>query len=777
MLSASTLVECKLRMICMKFINDEGAPDLPEELLTAQQSDNLVLFCGSGISVPAGLPDFKTLVENLWNNLSSQHETDQEKKYRMKKEYDRQLHLLERRVDRKLMMENIMKQLKLSKDADLSTHKAVLNLAKVNNHTGQERLCYRLITTNVDHGFLTNETKNLIDAAPCLPIPNPHKWSSIVYLHGIIDENKDPNGNNLVFTSGDFGKAYLTEAWASRFITKLFHHFHVLFVGYSANDPVLHYMIDAIATEIEQGNNDYKCPWVLAGYDNDNSHEEKINNEWSAKGVTPILYNNENHHSNLHKTLHKWSNHVRDGLNSNKRIIALEAKDEPSPNSIKRVITVLKEKIGHASKSGMYAKQFGDINAPIGWLDKLDEANMFTGSFITATTEEPNVITQNLWQWLLHYMKSPQLVTWIIKKKSNLHPDFKNKIRHKLDEQPQLKENYLRFWQIMLSDQLWCSQKTATDLTYRIVDRFNPKNVIALHDFNTLIQPYFKLESYYDYLSKHKQELNEKQLFNVTVAIRLGECDYKKLREKSTYPNQYSQILLSATHALLQAMKMWEFIDDTITNRENDISRRHMQSIAPHEQNHPIIHPWTNLIAINRDLWMSAYENERNYAETILKLWGSCQYPIFHRLVLYAYAESNIANTDAALTYLLKNNARWLWNNTVAREKFRLLDKICTKLNEQQKVSLINAVLKGPIIKKPPAVTSEQEKDDQVCHILAKLQKFGMQLNDIASKKLSELQNKDSFRLPTGEEDEFICYMTTSDKPPTDMSNKGGVCG
>lgn len=60
----------------MKFINDEGAPDLPEELLTAQQSGNLVLFCGSGISVPAGLPDFKTLVENLWNNLSSQHETD-----------------------------------------------------------------------------------------------------------------------------------------------------------------------------------------------------------------------------------------------------------------------------------------------------------------------------------------------------------------------------------------------------------------------------------------------------------------------------------------------------------------------------------------------------------------------------------------------------------------------------------------------------------------------------------------------------------------------------
>ena len=46
-------------------------------------------------------------------------------------------------------------------------------------------------------------------------------------------------------SDADFGKAYLLEAWAARFVAALFRDYVVCFVGYSIDDPVLRYMTAA----------------------------------------------------------------------------------------------------------------------------------------------------------------------------------------------------------------------------------------------------------------------------------------------------------------------------------------------------------------------------------------------------------------------------------------------------------------------------------------------------------------------------------------------------
>jgi hypothetical protein len=56
----------------------------------------------------------------------------------------------------------------------------------------------------------------------------------------------DPDGRKLVFTSADFGVAYLVERWAARFVSELFQQFDVAFVGYGVNDPVMRYLVDAV---------------------------------------------------------------------------------------------------------------------------------------------------------------------------------------------------------------------------------------------------------------------------------------------------------------------------------------------------------------------------------------------------------------------------------------------------------------------------------------------------------------------------------------------------
>ena len=64
--------------------------------------------------------------------------------------------------------------------------------------------------------------------------------------------------------SADFGAAYLTQRWASRFLSELFRRFAVLFVGYSVEDPVVRYMMDAFAADRALGEGVRKA-FVLAG--------------------------------------------------------------------------------------------------------------------------------------------------------------------------------------------------------------------------------------------------------------------------------------------------------------------------------------------------------------------------------------------------------------------------------------------------------------------------------------------------------------------------------
>ena len=196
----------------MKFIARKGAPDIPLELIEAQENDELVFFCGAGVSYPSGLPGFGGLVEAVYQNLHQEKDELEEQAIKAGF-YDRALGLLEARTEEgnttriNLVRHEIINQLELKSGANVDTHKALLQLSKTK--TGN----YRLVTTNVDHGFLTAENAVIkrSDSAPKLPVPKSHKWASVVHLHGLIDKEQDPNGEHLVFTSGDFGSAYLTE--------------------------------------------------------------------------------------------------------------------------------------------------------------------------------------------------------------------------------------------------------------------------------------------------------------------------------------------------------------------------------------------------------------------------------------------------------------------------------------------------------------------------------------------------------------------------------------
>lgn len=203
------------------FVNN--GPDIPECLLQAHEDGRVVFFCGAGISYPAKLPGFAKLVERLYNELGVTPNTIQKAAIKSK-QYDTAISLLEndyvggREGTRKALSKILTPN--LSSRRATATHEALLELGR--NRSGQ----MRLVTTNFDRLFeevIKREKLNIeCCKAPMLPVPK-NRWNGLVYLHGLLPKEMNANKlDRLIVSSGDFGLAYLTERWASRFVSELF---------------------------------------------------------------------------------------------------------------------------------------------------------------------------------------------------------------------------------------------------------------------------------------------------------------------------------------------------------------------------------------------------------------------------------------------------------------------------------------------------------------------------------------------------------------------------
>ena len=108
--------------------------------------------------------------------------------------------------------------------------------------------------------------------APALPPGG--RFTGVVNIHGAIDQPDD-----MILTDSNIGRAYLEERWALEFLQGLFRTRHVLFVGYSHQDPIVRYLARAMPT----GNNPAHR-FIL-------THQQTTQAQgWSSLGIEPILY-------------------------------------------------------------------------------------------------------------------------------------------------------------------------------------------------------------------------------------------------------------------------------------------------------------------------------------------------------------------------------------------------------------------------------------------------------------------------------------------------------
>ncbi|PWV74533.1 anti-phage defense-associated sirtuin Dsr1 [Halomonas sp. A11-A] len=741
----------------MQFITN--GPDIPDALVQAHEEGRVVFFCGAGISYPAGLPGFKGLVEKIYRECGTTF-SEIEKEAFDRGQFDATLDLLEHRLpgQRLTVRRALAKALKpkLRRKGAIDTQAALLCLA------GSRDGALRMVTTNFDSIFnvaakRTGQTLQSY-AAPMLPIPKNSRWNGLVYLHGLLPNKEDDTSlNRLVVTSGDFGLAYLTERWAARFVSELFRNYVVCFVGYSINDPVLRYMMDALAADRMLGEVTPQA-WALGDCEPGEEHRKSI--EWGAKGVRPILYEvptGTHDHSGLHKTLHAWAETYRDGVQGKEAIVVKHALTQPQASTqqddfVGRMLWALSD------KSGLPAKRFADFNpAPsLDWLlesfahenfehsdlarlgvpprDEVDAKLCFSlvrrpapydrappmllvsGGVSGSQWDE---VMFQLARWLTRHLNDPRLVIWIAERGGQLHDRWSWLIENELDRFFKLEQEgntseldeirsqapmaipsplMKTFWRLLLSSRVK-SPWHNSDL-YHWQSRLKREGLTTTLrlELRELLSPKVAFKKPFRWNGNDSSIDDEpshiRQLVDWELVLAADHV-HSALQDMADpqWTSALPLLLEDFQQLLRDALDVLREVGEA--NDQSDRSHWDLPSISPHWQNRGY-HDWVSLIELLRDSWLALHASDNARSTRIAQAWFDFPYPTFKRLALFAASQDNSIQPRQWVEWLLSDGAWWLWSTETGREVYRLLVLKGRLLDGTPQERLEVAILAGP---------------------------------------------------------------------------------
>ena len=780
----------------MQFLRN--GPDIPSALLNEHEDGHVAFFAGAGISRPAGLPGFGGLVTALFEALNETPNAVQEDAIKTHR-YDTAITLLEEAVAdgrttvRRHLVDLLTPDLKIDRETATSTHDALLTLAKT--RLGRTHL----VTTNFDRLFEEAISRRPLgvnnNAAPHLPVPKA-RWDSLVYLHGLL--LKEPTASDLerlVLSSGDFGMAYLTERWAARFAGELFRNYTVCFVGYSIDDPIMRYMLDALAAERQLGESPREM-FAFADYRDDRT---RVRAEWEARNVTPILYAvdeaDDEDHTHLHQTLREWADIYRDGIGGKKTIVLSNAQSRPLESTVEddfvgRMIWALRD------PSGVPADAFAALDPPppLDWLDifckdensDLDLRHLRTR--LESSAQPLGKSVHHLLEWLIRYLDEPRLFLWFGEGPGKPHPMWSYRITAHLDRIAELEADgnaaeleKLRavspqttprpvlkvLWHLFLQGRatsrrphdgswnltLWLKRVErdglTTPLRLELRDLLTPRLLVR--------KPWVPWE---DIDPEYRPEGIDR-LFNCEVILGDGNVhdETRQIAAALSEQDILSELLddlnmlLADAHALMRAVG--------IARMEADGSFMSQPSIASHGQNRGF-QGWTALIGLVRDAWLGTLERDPARAKRIVERWAATPYPLYRRLSFFAATNSEVIEPARGLEWLLADDCRWLWSSETHREAIRLLVKLGGERDSGVTEALQAAILRGPRASNENGDddANDERRDRAVWFRLAKLESVGHALTPQADAVYRRLSARyPVWQIAQDESDEFPIWM------------------
>jgi hypothetical protein len=662
----------------------------------------------------------------------------------------------------------------------------------------------RLITTNFDRLFQEVIERDDLELptyeAPLLPVPK-HRWDGLVYLHGLLPDRPRPGDlDRLVLSSGDFGLAYLTERWAARFVSELFRSYTVCFVGYSINDPVLRYMMDALAADRLLGESP---PEVFAFGSCSRGHEEEAASEWESKNVTPILYRNNHHHFYLHQTLRAWSALYRDGVLGKEQIVVRHAFAKPLASTqqddfVGRMLWSL------GDLSGLPAKRFANLDPvpSLDWLKPISEQRYGHGDLsrvgVQPNSEHDNKLAFSLiarpspytlapwmvvvagaynkgqwdnvmyWlsRWLLRHLDERELILWVARRGGQLHPKFRALLGSALVDNPP-SPPMRTLWRLALAGYLEDQSRQLDIYDWRRSFAHEGLTFMLRMELRELLAPRVKLNAPFPSLERDEQaarppenvsDLVQWEIVLATTHVHTGMRD---LTEDERWRSALPELLEDATQLLRDALDLMRELGGAEDRHDGTYISN--PSIAEHPQN-TRYYDWTFLIELTRDAWLATVDASPESAREQVRRWLAIRYPIFRRLVFFAAAETELFSTALALDWLLDEGGWWLWSVETEREAIGLLKALAQRLTPDESDRLQSAILEGP----PADMFREDIEPERLKRIadrekwlrLAKLLEAGATLSaETTAVWVALSEEYPDWRVAPDERDEFPFWM------------------
>jgi len=754
----------------LRFLAD--GPSIPDELLVARDEGRVVFFCGAGVSrARVGLSDFLGLTKAVADKLAIAANSPTRKLIEAIENFpqiagvgslvsaDRVFGLIEREFLQRDIYSAIASALKPGPSANLSAHRTLLDLAKGSD--GKTRL----VTTNFDLLFEACDSTLARSRPPRLPNPlRDDEFSGVVHLHGhVTDDYSGAFGDGFVISSAEFGRAYLSERWATDFIRAVLEKYIVVFVGYAADDPPMQYLLEALN----------RTAGSLSGvYAFQSGSKEDAEARWIQKGVQPIAYDAKSNHDILWNTLDAWAVRARNPDDWYSRLIDA-AKDGPEGfqpyqrGQIAHVVSTLEGarrfaratnpppaswlcsfdpyvRFARPSRSGTILERgpyfdpfdafgldsdpvpkkldpedaYGKRDVPPGvWdcfaLTRQDRLNLRDEQFAAFrghySRHVPRLMVRlgHLENWISKVAKQPAAVWWGARQ-VGLHPDVQQQIKFEIERNSaEFSAVVRKGWRYIF--EAWSvSRNEFYGEWYRLAavikaDGWNPS---IIREAAKIKRPYLSVEGPFG-AARPPEATDELALSSLVHA----DVKYPDTTEDFAVPDEQLPLLVKELRKNLELA----------VGLENEIGGYGLQLLDPIEDDEPQSHPHginSAVVEFVRFFRRLAEKNPRA-AISEARAWRENKDEVFVRLTMWACGDRRItANADAGKV-LSGLDTRAFWDSRSQRDLLIALSKRWSNFAIATRKSLERKLLNGPL--RWETEKSDEFKERHASQILSRI--------------------------------------------------------
>ncbi|GAA1026175.1 DUF4020 domain-containing protein [Amycolatopsis albidoflavus] len=624
--------------------------DFPSELITSHREGKLVIFVGAGASIdePSGLPGFSALTETI----------AAEAEVRMSKDDWRQLDVfLGRLSDEQFdVHQRVFTHINKPGSAPNRLHAALAALAIASRQV-------RVVTTNYDLHISSALREAKADfeqfCGPALPVGDD--FTGLVYLHGNLEQEP----RRLIVTDGDFGKAYLRDAWAARFLERMFAQYTVLFVGYGHSDVVMRYLARALGPGAAR--------YVL-------THEPETP-RWRSLGIHPVGYPVvDNSHGALADAIDGWATQASMGLLDHRRRIAELVSVAPS--KIPEEESYLESVVADPDRIDL----FTTLARGREWLEWTARQPEFQKLF--DETALPTSVTRSLAYWFAENFVVQEDLTsaafGVLREAGGrLGPTLCQVIGHVLHMAPAPRPGWLTPWVVQLVEDT--PADSSEWLEHALTKSQWPQDeTVMLLLFDRLTEP----------LARPHTLIGSPDATRFTIQLR-GSVHWLDEAWEGIFqhnlPHLAASVLAITGRHLRRA---WHLLAATTSASDVfDLVSFGRSAIEPHAQD---AHrdAIDSLVDAARDSLESLIESGHPLGAAALTEWAAADAPMLNRLALHGYVQRTDIDDTEKIKWLREKN--WVYAHQLRHEVFRLIALSLRHAEQSQADGLVRDILAGP---------------------------------------------------------------------------------